>query len=697
MKQFLLCLSLISIAFLSAKGQEWQDFTSQARVKNMYLSGDMAYVSTMGGMVVYNMTTGQHTLYTKANSGLSSDAVEDIKTDDMGNIWIGTYDAGVTVYDGQTWKIYNSKNSPLPGDIVLSLAIDKDNNKWIGTNKGLVKISDNGWTIYNSMTSPMTDDDIWAMDIDNEGSLWLGCVTGSYRLKNEQWTDFSSQIPMYGVNGMKCMPDGEVFNCGLGGVFLYKDSAWKDLSVNGPEGLRNARKALRAADGSIWVATDYNGLYRFDGNTWTGGTGSPGPFGNNGTIGLDAQGNLLAASSKGISRFVNNAWQEVYEADPSLYDNYVRAVASDLAGTIWVAHTGAVSTYNGKTWNYLTPDNSLLPPGIIYHIRAEKPGAVWLCTSGGLVRAEGDNWKIFNRINTAFNTNEILDIAFDSKGLVWVSHDNGLSCYDGKTWQYFNKPIQFTEYERGTVLAIDHNDVVWMGTNAGNMYSFANKKWTRYSADDNSFPGGYIMDLTVDKAGTVWAATWGNNACYFDGSSWAVLPGNSSTPSASAILSARNGVLWTGSSYPAVLTGYSGADIYRSYSNGNSPISGRTVNALTQDEKGNIWIGTSSGLVMYSDGTTTGIPGPIKNDLSVSIYPNPAKEKVSVDLAMQKAGQVDIAIFDLTGKTLIHTSNTIPAGKQVIAIETSSLSAGSYIIQIRQGNSIARQKLVVLP
>lgn len=698
MNRFLPSLLLFSLCFLTAQAQQWQDFTSQSRVKNIDLSGDMVNVATMGGMIQYNRKTGEHHLYTKANSGLSSDAVEVIKTDEMGTIWIGTYDAGVTVYDGQTWKIYNKDNSPLPGNVILTLAIDNDNNKWIGTNNGLVKISDNGWTIYDNLTSPMTDDDIWAMDIANDGSIWLGCVTGSYRLKDAEWTDYSAQVPMYGVNGMACMPSGEVLTSGVGGVFSYKDGKWTDISANGPDGLRNARKAVRTANGDIWVATDYAGLYHYDGTNWTGGTngGDAKQFSDNGTIALDADGSIITASVNGISRFTGKTWEQLYQPAPGLYDNYVRAVASDLMGNIWVAHTNSVGRYNGSEWTYLTPGSSPLPQATVYHIRTEKPGTVWFCTSGGLARVSGGQWKIFDRTNTAFFTNEILDADFDTKGNTWVSHERGLSCYDGTSWKHYGQPAQFAQYERGTVLKVDMNNTVWMGTNAGNIFSFINGQWKRYSFDDKTFPGGYVMDLTVDYAGKLWAATWGSDACYFDGASWMSVSGTS-TVSASAILSAKNGLLWTGASYPAGLTGYKDGTIVKSFNNDNSPISGRTVNALTEDEKGNIWIGTSSGLVVYRSDASAGMPMASKTQLEISLYPNPAHGKTSLSINAIRSGKAELRVIDLTGKTLLTETHTINAGKNVLPLETSTFSDGTYVVEVNMAGSTSRQKLVVMP
>jgi ligand-binding sensor domain-containing protein len=697
MKRILLTLLSVSFVFLSAHAQQWQDFTSQSRVKNMHIAGDIAYVATMGGMIRYDLATGQHQLFTKANSGLASDAVEVVKTEDLGTIWIGTYDAGITIYDGKTWTTYNTKNSPLPGNVILSLVIDSQNNKWIGTNKGLVKISDNGWTIYNSTTSPMADDDVWAMDIDNTGGLWIGCVTGSYLLKNDQWTDFSSQVPMYGVNGMACMPDGEVFNCGVGGVFVHKNDTWTDISEGGPAGLRNARKALRGPDGNIWVATDYDGLFKYDGVKWTGGIGSPeAQFGDNGTITLDPQGNLFAAGSKGISRYVSNSWEQIYQPVSSLRDNYVKSLASDMAGKIWAAHSGSVSVYDGFHWTYYTPENSLLPQGMIYKVRNDKPGSIWICTSGGLVHKEGENWKLFTKENAGFGTNEILDIAFDSKGIAWVSHDNGLSSYDGINWKHYGRPAQFSEYERGTVLITDKSNTVWMGSNLGKIAAWSGGEWQYFSEDNQTFPGGYVMDFSIDNAGKLWAATWGNNLCYFDGAKWEKLE-SASTLSATAVIAGKDGALWAASSYPATLTKYEDQTSTDVFNTDNSPISGRVVNALTQDEKGNIWIGTTYGVVMYSNSTTGIKDNKEKSMIGFEVYPNPCRNKTNVTLGdMEKPDQIETRVFDLTGKLLISQSHTVLSRARVLEIQTSTLAPGTYILELSQGSIAIKKKLVVI-
>ena len=67
------------------------------------------------------------------------------------------------------------------------------------------------------------------------------------------------------------------------------------------------------------------------------------------------------------------------------------------------------------------------------------------------------------------------------------------------------------------------------------------------------------------------------------------------------------------------------------------------------------------------------------------IYPNPAREKVFIGLVLNKSMQVTIRLTDLMGKTLLTHEMTIGAGNQKVVLDLPTLTTGTYLLQVQDG------------
>jgi hypothetical protein len=80
---------------------------------------------------------------------------------------------------------------------------------------------------------------------------------------------------------------------------------------------------------------------------------------------------------------------------------------------------------------------------------------------------------------------------------------------------------------------------------------------------------------------------------------------------------------------------------------------------------------------------------------SARVYPNPFRDKTTVEYELMKDGDVFIQVLDISGKKILAVLN----GKQHIglnkfAIETSDLSPGAYLLEIRSGEQIQVIKIL---
>jgi photosystem II stability/assembly factor-like uncharacterized protein len=86
-----------------------------------------------------------------------------------------------------------------------------------------------------------------------------------------------------------------------------------------------------------------------------------------------------------------------------------------------------------------------------------------------------------------------------------------------------------------------------------------------------------------------------------------------------------------------------------------------------------------------------------KVDLGLAMYPNPVngEGRVNFDLAQQST--VDIQVFDLNGRVVKQFLNqSYEAGENTFAFNTSSLSAGTYMLSVKTNTEYSTSKFVVV-
>ncbi len=85
-----------------------------------------------------------------------------------------------------------------------------------------------------------------------------------------------------------------------------------------------------------------------------------------------------------------------------------------------------------------------------------------------------------------------------------------------------------------------------------------------------------------------------------------------------------------------------------------------------------------------------------KNEINFSMYPNPAKNEVSVVFDLKTNGTAELQLIDLMGKTVLtKVVNQTAEASQLVRFNTENLRNGTYILKLQsQGQSFV-QKLVI--
>lgn len=109
------------------------------------------------GIALFNPTTNVFTQYGKANSNLPNNLAQSVLRDSKGNMWVGTFSGGLSLFDekSKTFTTF-SENEGLEGTTVCAIEEDKNGQIWVSTNKGISSFNPvtrrfNNFTIYNGV------------------------------------------------------------------------------------------------------------------------------------------------------------------------------------------------------------------------------------------------------------------------------------------------------------------------------------------------------------------------------------------------------------------------------------------------------------------------------------------------------------------------------------------------------------------
>ena len=161
-------------------------------------------------------------------------------------------------------------------------------------------------------------------------------------------------------------------------------------------------------------------------------------------------------------------------------------------------------------------------------------------------------------------------------------------------------------------------------------------------------------------------------------------PSATISPSGTVTMCAGNSAVLTASS--------TSTDVTYQWYKGNNPIAGATnaTYSATKDAKYKCMITkTSTGCSAYTNKTTISITCRLSNESIVSLYPNPAKDKITMELNYIE--NVSIQITDITGKQL----QKIEATDFTLEFSVADLAQGLYFVNVMVANKLLQVEKIV--
>ncbi|GAA3954949.1 two-component regulator propeller domain-containing protein [Chitinophaga oryziterrae] len=558
------------------------------------------------------LAQSEHYNFSKLNTytGLSHNQVNAILKDPDGFLWFGTT-YGLNRYDGYFCRIFrkdHNDSSSLKDNNIVSLYELPDRKMWVSTMAGPC--------IYNPDTEKFnTSYENYLHSIGLPSGTISNIIKGN---NNRYWFLYEDK-----------------------GLYLYSadDKTVKPFKQKAAQPSEKITSINETTDGKLWLVYQSGFLQEYDIKLdkiifSTTALQKQNKGNNPYTLFIDNDSDIwLWSYNFGVFLFHpedNTITQFDKNSFPTrLNSELVSQVVQDSNGLIWIGtdHGGVtlIDKKNRLNTSYLLNnpnDPKSISQNSITTIYRDDQGIIWLGTykqgvnyyNSNIVQFSYYHHQELNEKSLQFD--DVNRFVEDKMGNIWIgTNGGGLIYFDRKNStfkQYLYDPKNENSLSNNVIVSlwIDHEDILWIGTYLGGLNRFDGKKFTRYRHNDNdstSLTDDKVWEIFEDGDRNLWIGTLGAGLDRFDRktnqfvhckSGQGVLRSNY----ISAIIQDRKGNLWigTGSGIAFVEKNKTTAVFYQDTNEKNS-LSDNDILCLLEDSKGRIWVGTREGLNLFDE------------------------------------------------------------------------------------------------
>jgi signal transduction histidine kinase/CheY-like chemotaxis protein/ligand-binding sensor domain-containing protein len=470
------------------------------------------WIGTSYGLNKFNPVTNVFSRYLHNNKdprSISSNVIASVYALNTNNILAGTLGRGLELLDINNKDIRHFRYDPkkadcLGNDTVNCIFADSYKRIWIGTQGGLLGLDGAKFSF-----TPCGDkkNKITAIAEDKSNNLWLGTADAGVII---------------------CNPTANKFK-------QLRHDNHDDNSLSGDLVLT----VYCDKKGDIWVGTVNQGLDLYDKKKNGFFRYYPKPDNNNSlsnytvsAIFEDRQSDLWVGTHRGginlysadIDKF--KLFRQGTDAN-SLSYNDVKAFFQDSKGNIWIGTDGGglnlFDQHKGTFKRYLHNDDdpSSIASDAVQAISQDAEGHIWVGSwGGGLDMLDPATGRFTHHRHSAMEKSSISSdflqaMHLDKQGNFWVAtYGGGLNLLDTKTFRFtqvIKDPAGVTSLYGKDVVSIgeDNDDDVWFGTDDGglNCYNLDKKRFVHYF--DHVKRNTDSRVLFTDSKGRFWVGMAG--------------------------------------------------------------------------------------------------------------------------------------------------------------------------------------------
>lgn len=442
--------------------------------------------------------------------GLTS--INAILIDHFGYKWFGGTH-GLYKYDGYEFEAFHhstSDSSTLSSNDVMVLFEDSNHNIWVGTaNNGVNIFERNNESIIRlSGIALLTMSTVTAFEEDQQGNIWVGTLKNGIFIFDTN-RNLKKHFA-YNILDLSSLSNNDVFdflldsqenfwvvtNSGSLDLFESKDSSFVHFQFSDKPltGVRSGEKLLEIDSTKLWIGTEGDGIFEFD---------------------------ILKKEFKNYKA----------DQPKSISNNIITGLAKDSKDNVWVSTDGGglncfyKKSNTFKAYSYDERNEFGLSNNASYSLWVDKSDRVWLGMGDGKVNISSNSPFQFFRATGELSLNVVVDLYLSENNHLWVAlGGKGIDIIDLKTKRNIrnvnskSEPLLMTDI----ILCVfqDSNSDFWVGTFLGGVIRIDEDgnvlEHYKYVSSKNSLSNDHVFDIVEDKDGNIWFATQGGGVDKYD-------------------------------------------------------------------------------------------------------------------------------------------------------------------------------------
>lgn len=553
---------------------------------------------------------GESHMYFGVENGLPQSSVQCIAQDKIGNLWIGTR-SGVSRFNGVEFKNYFSSDG-LAEDGVTACLVTPDGEIWLGHFGGGISKYNPGVDKFETLNLPgiSLTKPILSLFKTKNGLLWAG--TGGNGLVSIQTGENhkinGSVEGFFSKSVMVILPDGEKHlllgtDLGLVRIDLEGKAAEKifndrlpSVEVTALQSERTQKTWVGLGNGEVWVIAADNSKARKIRNS----TGQPIQG-----FSIDASGFVsIAVKGRGLEKYKQEdltfqIGPEILPTPVSVDFNQTELLCLfvDKEQNLWAGTSTGLWKVSETNLEIFLKDAGEAGKQVFSICRNKSSNEFWVGTGEGIFYSQNpnaENPKFFPLSNCP--NGKILTLCQEDENLWFSVQGKGLY-FLNLTQKKLNGPI-FTGLVEGNEIVCmltANKGELWLGFSRIGVVKLDTKtlKYKEYGISDG-FQSLSIQSLVNDKNGNIWFGTRGGFLTKFDGEKFKTYSNAQGLASKNIMALAldKNARLICGSYQGEIFEFDQEKDRFEKIQH----VQGISILAIIHDFDGNLWAGTSTGL-----------------------------------------------------------------------------------------------------
>lgn len=505
---------------------------AQDRIGNLW-------VGTLGGLSRFD---GRNFTNYSVRNGLLHNMVRGLATDSHNNVWIGSSE-GLSCFNGRTFKHYRLQGGVSSGRNYQQQIVVVNDSVWWCVNGALYVVADGGIRFAETPGQPGSVSAI----VNSSNGLLAAKNSELLRYAGGKWRVVwtvpeelaGGVIRLFrGAGGAVLMTvSGAVYTVGAGGPKVFEVSgtpltiaglitsaavdnngAWwigtssgvvkadKDVFTlyNRSSGLTDntVNYVLRDNEGSMWLASDGQGLFRFSGTQFTGLDGS---------TGLPSAQVMALAGNGRDSLFLGtyDAGLYVFKDRKISPLSFPSSPVPPVISLCYVPYSGLwIGTRGRGLWNYdggifrqyAQPEHALLS-NYVSSLYVDTFSRLWIGFTNGVMVLEQGEFKLADTCNSPVYS--FLTIGYDS---TLIATEGGLRLFhEGEARPFVTRTIVDSS---AVQCFLKRGRELWFGSGDNGVLVFdLDTRRVRVIDKSSGLRSDFIYNMVADNDGNIWVGT----------------------------------------------------------------------------------------------------------------------------------------------------------------------------------------------